>query len=187
MLGGSLEKREHKLVIKWRFNFKWKISKLSFVVFSRFSSVWLFATLWTVDHQAPLPMGFSRREYWSGMPCPSWGNGPNLGTESVSPCLLHFRQILHPLRHWDASLFVKIYIYLCLYLHMGFLFGTNGDKLTCQCRRPKRCSWISGLQRSSGEGNGNPLQYLPRESHGQRNLVGYSPWSCKESDTTEVT
>ena len=47
--------------------------------------------------------------------------------------------------------------------------------------------WISGLRRSSGEGNDNPLQYLPRESHGQRNLVGYSPWSCKESDTTEAT
>ena len=28
---------------------------------------------------------------------------------------------------------------------------------------------------------------LPRESHGQRSLAGYSPWGCKESDTTEVT
>ena len=33
---------------------------------------------------------------------------------------------------------------------------------------------------------GNPLQ-LPGESHGQRSLVGYSPWGCKESDTIEVT
>ena len=29
------------------------------------------------------------------------------------------------------------------------------------------------------------LVFLPRESHGQRSLVGYSPWGCKESDTTE--
>ena len=29
--------------------------------------------------------------------------------------------------------------------------------------------------------------FLPRESHGQRSLVGYSPWGCKESDTTEMT
>ena len=38
----------------------------------------------------------------------------------------------------------------------------------------------------SGEGNGNytPV-FLPKESHGQRNLVGYNPWGHKESDTTE--
>ena len=36
-----------------------------------------------------------------------------------------------------------------------------------------------------GEGNGNPLVFLPGESHGQRNLVGYSPQGRKESDTTE--
>ena len=46
-----------------------------------------------------------------------------------------------------------------------------------------------GLARSPGEGNHNPLQYswriLPGESHGQRSLAGYSPRSCKESDTTE--
>ena len=35
------------------------------------SRVWLFATLWTVAHQASLSMGFSRKEYWSGLPCPS--------------------------------------------------------------------------------------------------------------------
>ena len=36
---------------------------------SRFSCVRLFVTLWTVTHQAPLSMGFSRQEYWSGLPC----------------------------------------------------------------------------------------------------------------------
>ena len=45
---------------------------------------------------------------------------------------------------------------------------------------------IPGLGRSPGEGNGNPLQYYCLEkSHGQRSLVGYSPWGRKESDTTE--
>ena len=34
------------------------------------SRVWLFATPWTVAHQAPLSMGFSRQEYWSGVSCP---------------------------------------------------------------------------------------------------------------------
>ena len=45
---------------------------------------------------------------------------------------------------------------------------------------------VPGLGRSSGGGHGNPLHsLLPRESLGQRSLVGYSPWGRKESDTTE--
>jgi len=43
---------------------------------------------------------------------------------------------------------------------------------------------IPGLGRSLGKGHGNPV-FLPRESHGQRSLAGYSPWGHKESDTTE--
>ena len=46
---------------------------------------------------------------------------------------------------------------------------------------------IPGLGRSPGGGNGNPLWYLPGESHGQMSLAGYSPWSHKESDMIEVT
>ena len=45
---------------------------------------------------------------------------------------------------------------------------------------------IPGLGRSPGEGNGNPLPaFLPGKSHGERSLVGYSPWGRKESDMTE--
>ena len=36
---------------------------------SRFSRVRLFVTLWTVDRQTPMSMGFSKKEYWSGLPC----------------------------------------------------------------------------------------------------------------------
>ena len=39
--------------------------------------VWLFATPWTVAHQAPLFIGFSRQDYWSGLPFPSAGDLPN--------------------------------------------------------------------------------------------------------------
>ena len=42
-------------------------------------------TLWTVAHQAPLSMGFSRQEYWSGLPCSSPGHLPNPGIEPMSP------------------------------------------------------------------------------------------------------
>ena len=44
---------------------------------------------------------------------------------------------------------------------------------------------IPGLGRFLGGEHGNPLQFLPGESHGQRSLAGYSPWGHKESDMTE--
>ena len=46
-----------------------------------------FVTPWTVAHQAPLSMGFSRREFWSGLPFPSPGDLSDPGTEPRSPAL----------------------------------------------------------------------------------------------------
>ena len=46
-----------------------------------------FATTWTVVCQAPPSMGFPRQEYWNGLPVPSPGDHPNLGTEAASPAL----------------------------------------------------------------------------------------------------
>ena len=51
------------------------------------SCVRLFATPWTVAHQAPPSMGFSRQEYWSGLPFPSPEDLPNPGFEPRSPAL----------------------------------------------------------------------------------------------------
>ena len=51
---------------------------------SHFSHVGLFATSWTVVSQALLSMGFSRQEYWSGLPCHFPGDLPDPGTEPVS-------------------------------------------------------------------------------------------------------
>ena len=50
-------------------------------------SVWLFATPWTVARQAPLSMGFSGQEYWSGLPVPPAGDLPDPGIEPASPAL----------------------------------------------------------------------------------------------------
>ena len=50
---------------------------------SHFSHVSLFVTLWTIALQAPLSMGLSRQEYWSGLPCPP-GDLPDPGIESAS-------------------------------------------------------------------------------------------------------
>ena len=46
-----------------------------------------FAIPWTVSHQAPLSVGFSRKEYWSGLPFPSPGALPNPEIEPMSPAL----------------------------------------------------------------------------------------------------
>ena len=46
---------------------------------------------------------------------------------------------------------------------------------------------IPGSGRSLEECMANLSSILPRESHGQRNLVDYNPWDCKELDTTEMT
>ena len=56
-------------------------------VLSCFSRVLLFLTLQTVAHKAPLSMGFSRQEYWSGLPC-SPGDLPNPGIEPTFPVSL---------------------------------------------------------------------------------------------------
>jgi len=59
----------------------------------------------------------------------------------------------------------------------GLPWWLSGKEYACQCRN---AGSIPGLERSSGEGNDNPFQHsLPGEFHGQRSLVGYSPWGHK--------
>ena len=60
------------------------------------SRVQLFVAPWTVTRQAPLSMGFSRQEYWTGLPFPSQGDLPDPGIELGSPTL---QEILYCLSH----------------------------------------------------------------------------------------
>ena len=53
-------------------------------------------TPWTVARQAPLPMGFSRQEYWSGLPCPPPGDLPNSGTEQADSLHLSHQGSIRP-------------------------------------------------------------------------------------------
>ena len=53
-------------------------------VLSHASHVRLFVTSWTVARQAPLSMGFSRQEYWGGLPCPPPGDLPDPGIKPTS-------------------------------------------------------------------------------------------------------
>ena len=60
------------------------VSLLDACVVGRFGRVQLSVTPWTAAHQAPLSLGFSRQEYWSGLPCPPPGGLPDAGIEPSS-------------------------------------------------------------------------------------------------------
>ena len=77
-----------------------------------------------------------------------------------------------------------IAIYTRTTLIRGFPGGLDGNESACNAGE---LSLIPRSGRSPREGYGHPLQsvFLPGESDGQRSLVGYHPWSCKELDVTE--
>ena len=58
---------------------------------SHFSHLRFFMTFWTAAHQAPLSMGLSKQEYWSGLSCPPPGIFPTQGSNSCPLCLLHWQ------------------------------------------------------------------------------------------------
>ena len=123
-----------------------------------FICVHLFVTLLTVSHQVSLSIGFSRQEYWSGLPCPPPGDLPNPGiipVSLISPSLAgKFFTMMEMSRSTQMSRSL-----------IGYIFFTalgNGSQL-----------------QSAGK------IFLPGKSHGRQSLVGYLPWGCKESDMTE--
>ena len=81
---------------------KWKVKVKSL------SRVWLFTTPWTAAHQAPLSMGFSRQEYWSGVPSPS------LMTALVLICNWKFAVFDHLRSILPAYLWFFIFIQSCV-------------------------------------------------------------------------
>ena len=75
-----------------------------------------------------------------------------------------------------------------LLFRTGHPWWLSSEEFTCRCRRHKRCGFHPWVRKI-------PLEeeiafhsvFLPGESHGQRSLAGYCPWSRQELDTTEVT
>ena len=90
---------------------------------SHFSHLRLFATLRTVAHQAPLSMGFSRQEYWSGLPCPPPGD-PDPGIEPVSPVSSALQADSLPLSHWGSPSF-----YMSLFKMFSLYKSINHNRL----------------------------------------------------------
>ena len=128
------------------------------------SRVRLFATQWTVAHQAPPSMGLSRQEYWSRLPFPSTGDLPDPGIEPGSPTL---QADALPLRHHD-------------FLQDGM---SSTVKRLPAMWRPGFDSWVGKIPWRRKRQSTPAL--LPGKSHGRRSLIGYGPWGHKESDATE--
>ena len=78
----GLTVHKYKNILAKNKNLQWLF--LHACMLSCFSRVWLFATPWTIAHQATLSMGFSRQEYWSGLLFLSPGDLPSLGIEGTS-------------------------------------------------------------------------------------------------------
>ena len=70
---------------------------------SCFNCIQLCVTVWTVAHQALLSIGFSRQEYWSGLPCPPPGNFPTQGSNPSLLHLLHWQAVFTTSATWEAQ------------------------------------------------------------------------------------
>ena len=127
-------------------------------VWNSVSRVRLFAAPWTAAHQAPLSVEFPWQEDWSGWPRPSahWSI-LGLGCALVS-AVQQSGSAICTHRAFQVARMVK---------NLPALRETWVRKI------PWRRAWLS-----------TPL-FLPGESHGQRSLVGCSPWGHRESDTAE--
>ena len=110
-------------------------------------------TLWAVAFQALLSMRFPRQEYWSGLPFPSPGDLPDPRIEPGSPALQVVSLRTEPP---GRSLVYHIIKNTSPFFSQDFPGGADGKASTYNVGDPGS---IPGLGRSSGEGNGNPLQY----------------------------
>ena len=73
-------------------------------------------------------------------------------------------------------------------MFVGFPGGASGKEPACQWRRHKRCGFDPWVEKIPWRRKWQPAPaFWPGESHGQRSLMGYSLWGCKELDMTEAT
>ena len=83
-------------------------SLLLLPLLSCFSHVQLCATPKTAAHQAPLSLGFSRQEHWSGLPCPAPGDLPDPGFKPAPLASLHWQADFLPLCHLESLRIIMV-------------------------------------------------------------------------------
>ena len=91
-----------------------------------FSHVWLFTTLWSIAHQAPLSMGFYRQECLSGLPCRLPGNFPDSGIELASLSCALAGRFFTTSTTWEAHLPLQNILIQLKYLSSGCHIGHHG-------------------------------------------------------------
>ena len=169
----------------------------------------------TVAHQAPLSMGFSRQEYWSGLSFPPPGD---LSDPGIKPRSLALQADSLPLSHLGSPLMILIYDFGFWKNPMFNLISHFPTSNECQKKRGylelrrslgqgvERASQlvlvVNNLSANSGDARcgSDPWHgkipwrrkwqptpvFLPEKLHKQRILEGYCPWSSKELDTEQL-
>ena len=138
-------------------------------VLSCFSCVWLLVTQWAVARQTPLSMGFSRQEYWSGLPCLPPEDLPKRGIIFII-FLLIWNWWLGPKAEskevWETSCFRET----C------WLSRRSGKESTFQCRRCKRCGSNPWVRKIPWRRKWQPTPVLLLgKFYGERRLVDCNP------------
>ena len=133
------------------------------------SHVQLFKTPWTVAYQAPPSMGFSKKEYWSGLPFPSPGDLPDPGIEARSPALQADVSPSEPPgkpdNHDGKGYLKKEYIYAPWYWGRLRARGQGSGR-----------GWYSWIASPT---QGTWVEWTPGDSKGQGSLGSCSPWGCR--------
>ena len=144
-------------------------------------------------------MGFSRQQYWSGLHVFLQGIFPTQGSNPYLLCLLHWQKgsqnhVGIPIFKWFINKYSTLVNILTIFAEIFRRKYTDvwipkcysGKEFTCQCKRGKRHRFDPWVEKIPWKRKWHPTPiFLPGKFHGWRNLVGYSPWGRKESDTAE--
>ena len=115
---------------------------------------------------------------------------------TLNPYLVLLGEIIFPLwvfvssieKNQSTDLQILMAMYLFLWLFIGQPRWLSGLRIYLQCRSFRSKGFDPWVRKIPWRRTWQPTPVsLPGESHEQRNMAGYSPWDCKESDTTEVT
>ena len=138
-----------------------------------------FVTPWTIAHQTPLSTGFPRQEYWSGLPFPPPGDLLDPGFKPMSPT---FQTDCLPLSHWGRHIYMLTRCFLIVQYELPrWLSGKESICNTGEAGSHEFDPW-DGKIAWRRKWQPTPA-FLPGESHGQRNLVGYTVHRVTKSQT----
>ena len=150
------------------------ITGISACVLSQFSFVRFFVTLWNIPHQAPLSMGFPQARILeqAAISFSRGSSDPGIKPTSLNICI--GRLVLYHQCHLGSYFYISNNLKWDVAQRLKCLPGMRETQI-------RSLGWEDPLEKEMATHS----SFLPRKSHGQRTLAGYSPWGLKESDRTE--